>query len=224
MSTQDLGAYEVGLLGLALHFEAACLSLPLLPGRLLLLDMEFLPQVGQPKKFEERVFLGAFEHIEVAYGTGDGYIERVDVEFIGVERFIAFVAGAGIVHFVLFEVAGLDTGGDIHKLPRSAGYELIQDDIGVLQAFGFLDRKDERGLEQRTGFGLVLIVHDDDRKLGGLPGFLIELLFDFWVVGETYHFSFFLGNRSDQIGAFPVNRAETGVLELEQAVGDLRDL
>ena len=85
-----------------------------------------------------------------------------------------------------------------------------------------MDREHQRRLELGTHGGLVFIAQHQHGEPGRAPGLGVEFTPGAVLVKQQLHRASGLRGGLDQKVGFPVNRAKARMLDLEQAVGQLR--
>ena len=171
---RGLGAKELfpdgfGLFLLALKFQLARLKGPFVlagsggPRRC---GLGTFLQVEQP---QERVLGIRLDQRQAFDRARHGDVEGVDIELVQFERLVGLVPRPTVFEFVASEIGWRDIPADFGKGRAIARDEVEQDDIGILQPFGLVDRKDQGGPEPFARRRLVFIPQYDDRIAHGGP-------------------------------------------------------
>ena len=219
---QDAALNGFGLLLLALQCQPPGFFLPVFPAGLGGLHLHRCPGLGQPQQPEQRVAGVRLHQVQVAHGPCQRHIQGVDVELVGVQRFVRFVAGAAVVQLVGQQVLGAHAFGDVGKGAAVLGHHAVQDDVVVLQPLGLVYRKQQRRAKAGAGGGLVFFAQHQHRKPGGLAGLLVQLGGAGGLVGQQVDFARLGAHGLHQVVAFAVDGAKPLLLDFEQLVGQPR--
>jgi hypothetical protein len=221
---EDLLADLGRLLLLALEFETMRLVTPFLQTRLGALDLVDLGQrLAQSQQRQQTMFGLWLDQIQVLHRAGHGDVQGVDVELVDLQRLVALVADTRIAQLAL-QVRRTEIAGDLAKTLVLAGDEAVQQHVLVFQSLGLVDREHQRGAEETADLGLLLRMQHQDGEARRGRRALVEIALDAVVVLEQDHAPARRAATAHQIVTLAVYRAEAGVLDVQQPVGDGRDL
>ncbi len=88
------------------------------------------------------------------------------MELVDLQRLVAFILRPAVGELGVRQVLNADVTGDLTKAFFVVRGEVVENNVVVLQPFGFLDGEDERGLKMGFGRLLLIRVHDHYRKAG----------------------------------------------------------